>query len=233
MFSFLTWQVVLILTMFKFHILDERDLQGKWVNNNAQYPILRITQSALYFTSLTDLFTQSPPRLLWEASSHMQQLMREDCSYAYPPLSIARYSFTQLSVLVQCRVNKLANGFNTAAQDSNPGPLSRKLEALPLSHNHRSRVRFNKQKEQQTDPPTHVCHWQQRWEHQVPTQEQCLPAAADDPGRCGSETVGQSRPVHSPWPPTHPREHAVNNDNNKSNTWWCDDTCTKAILQEL
>ena len=28
-------------------------------------------------TSLTDLFTQTPSRLLWEASSHMLQLMRE------------------------------------------------------------------------------------------------------------------------------------------------------------
>ena len=59
----------------------------------AQYPVLRTVQSALHFTSLTDLFTQTPSRLLWEASSHMLQLMREGCSYTYPPLSIARYSF--------------------------------------------------------------------------------------------------------------------------------------------
>ena len=58
----------------------------------------------------------------------------EDCSYTYPPLSIARYSFTQLSELEQCRVKKLAQGFNTAAQDSNPGSLSRESKALPLSH---------------------------------------------------------------------------------------------------
>ena len=65
-------------------------------------------------TSLTDLFTQTPSRLLWEASSRMLQLMREGCSYTYPPLSIARYSFIQLSELEQCRVKKLAQGFNTA-----------------------------------------------------------------------------------------------------------------------
>ena len=59
----------------------------------AQYPVLRTAQSALHFTSLTDLFTKTPSRLLWEASSHMLQLMREGCSYTYPPLSIARYSF--------------------------------------------------------------------------------------------------------------------------------------------
>ena len=60
----------------------------------AHYPILRIAQSALHFTSLTDLFTQTPFQLLWEASSHMQQLMREGCSYTYPPISTARYSYS-------------------------------------------------------------------------------------------------------------------------------------------
>ena len=59
----------------------------------AQYPVLRTVQSALHFTSLTDLFTQTPSQLLWEASSHMLQLMREGCSYTYPPLSTARYAF--------------------------------------------------------------------------------------------------------------------------------------------
>ena len=73
-----------------------------------QYPVLRTAQSALHFTSLTDLFTQTPSRLLWEASSHMLQLMREGCSYTYPPLSTARYSFIQLSDLEQCSVNKIA-----------------------------------------------------------------------------------------------------------------------------
>ena len=65
----------------------------------AQYPVLRTIQNALHFTSPTDLFTQTPSRLLWEASSHMLQLMHEGCSYTYPPLSIARYSFIQLSEL--------------------------------------------------------------------------------------------------------------------------------------
>ena len=51
-----------------------------------QYPILRIAQSALHITSLADLFKQKPSQLLWEASSHMLQSMREGCSYTYPPL---------------------------------------------------------------------------------------------------------------------------------------------------
>ena len=54
----------------------------------AQYPVLRTVQCALDFTSLTDLFTQTPSQLLWEASSHMLQLMRECCSYTHPPLCI-------------------------------------------------------------------------------------------------------------------------------------------------
>ena len=74
------------------------------VNSEFSQPI----QSALHFTSLTDLFTQTPARPLWEASSHMLQLMREGCSYTYPPLSIARYSFIRLSEVEHCRVEKPA-----------------------------------------------------------------------------------------------------------------------------
>ena len=73
----------------------------------AHYPVLRTIQSTLHFTSLTELFTQTPFRLLWEASSHMLQLMREGCSYTYPPLSIVRYSYTQLSELEQCSEKNL------------------------------------------------------------------------------------------------------------------------------
>ena len=70
----------------------EKVRKGKFIYI-AQYLILRTVQSAIHFTSLTDLFTQSLPQLLWEASSHMLQLMHEGCSYTCPPLSIARYSF--------------------------------------------------------------------------------------------------------------------------------------------
>ena len=100
----------------------------------AQYPVLRTVQSTLHFTSLADLFTETPSRLLWEASSHTIRLMREGCSYTYPPLSIVRYSFIQLNELEQCRVKKLAQGFNTTAQDLNQGSRSRESEALPMSH---------------------------------------------------------------------------------------------------
>ena len=112
------------------YVIVVHNVQGMWISvervkkrSIVQYPVLRTVQSALHFTSLTDLFTQTPSRLLWEASSHMQQLMREGCSYIYPPLSIAMYSFIQLSELEQCRLKKLAQGFNTTTQGSNLGSL--------------------------------------------------------------------------------------------------------------
>ena len=74
-----------------------------------QYPVLRTVQSTLHFTSLTDLFIQTPSHLI-------------------------SYSFIQLSELEQCRVKNLAQGFNIAAQDSNPGSISRDSEAQPLTH---------------------------------------------------------------------------------------------------
>ena len=52
--------------------------------------------------------------------SAILQLMCKGCSYKYPPLSIARYSFMQLSELEQCRVNKLAQGF-TRSTEFEPG----------------------------------------------------------------------------------------------------------------
>ena len=61
-------------------------IQNKVSSYIAQYPILRTAQSALNITSLADLFNQTPSQLLWEASSHMLQLMREGSSYTYPPL---------------------------------------------------------------------------------------------------------------------------------------------------
>ena len=93
--------------------------------------MLRIAQGALHLISLTDLFNQTPTQLLWEASSHMLQLMREGCSYTYPSLSIAGYSFMQLSEMEQCRVKQLAQGFNTALQDSNLVLLIRESDVLP------------------------------------------------------------------------------------------------------
>ena len=83
----------------------------------AQYPVLRTAQNALHFTSLADLFTQTPPRLLWEASSHIfainaRRLLVHKSTTVYSQILI----FIQLSELAQCRMKKLAQGFNTAAR---------------------------------------------------------------------------------------------------------------------
>ena len=63
---------------------------------------------ALY--SLADLFNRRPSWLLWEAFSHAA-ILRRLLVHKYSSLSIARYSFIQLSELEQCRVKKLAQGF--------------------------------------------------------------------------------------------------------------------------
>ena len=52
-------------------------------------------------------------------------------------ISTTVYSQVLIYMLIeleQCTVKKIAQGFNTATQDSNPGPLSQESEALPLSH---------------------------------------------------------------------------------------------------
>ena len=84
-----------------------------------------MAQSTLHFTLLRHhlKFSGNHPTM-------MLQLMCEGCSYTYPPLSIAMYSFIQLNELEQCRVKKLVHSFNTAAQDSNPGSFSQEAKAL-------------------------------------------------------------------------------------------------------
>ena len=88
--------------------------KSKFLYSAASNPQECSKHFTLYFP--TDLFNQTPSQLLWEASSRKLQLMREGCSYIIPPLSIASNSFIQLSELEQCRLKKLAQCFNTAAQ---------------------------------------------------------------------------------------------------------------------
>ena len=56
----------------------------------AQCQVRMTVHSARHFTYLLDLFNQTLSRLLWEASSHMLQLIRLDWSYTYQSQSIAR-----------------------------------------------------------------------------------------------------------------------------------------------
>ena len=75
------------------------------------------------------LFTLLPGSLFNRSEAKRRLLIHK-----YSPLSIARYSFIQLSELEQCRVKKTCPRFHTIAQDSNPGPLSRLCGALQQSH---------------------------------------------------------------------------------------------------
>ena len=61
----------------------------------------------------------------------MLVLMREGWKYKHPPLSIATYSFIQLSELEQCRVKY--SKCDTAAQASKTGSRSREFDVLRLS----------------------------------------------------------------------------------------------------
>ena len=70
---------------------------------------------------------------MWCRQAVLSDTVLSEAARTHPPLSIASYSFIQLCELEQCRVKTLAQGFNTAAQDSNPGSRSRESEALPLS----------------------------------------------------------------------------------------------------
>ena len=65
----------------------------------------------------------------------MQQLRATAKSLTFPPLSIARYSFTQLSQLVrQWRERKFPIFETVAKGDSNPGSLDCESGILPLSY---------------------------------------------------------------------------------------------------
>ena len=62
----------------------------------AMYPVRWTAQSALHFPSLADLLIPTPFSASLGSILAMQQL-RNDYSLTFPPLSIARYSFIQLS----------------------------------------------------------------------------------------------------------------------------------------
>ena len=90
----------------------------------AWYPDLKTVQSDLIY------FTNQPVHSNANSTSlgrtrKTPQLLREDYLfiYIYPPRSIARYSFVQLSELRQCGVNKIVQALKQQQEDSNPGAL--------------------------------------------------------------------------------------------------------------
>ena len=73
----------------------------------ALYPVRWTAQSALHFPPLADLFIPTPFSASLGSILAMQQL-RNDYSLTFPPLSIASYSFIQLSRLRRREVKENA-----------------------------------------------------------------------------------------------------------------------------
>ena len=93
---------VKILLYSNVPMVIEKHLKGKKVwFYIAQYPVRWTAQSALHFPPLADLFIPTPFSASLGSILAMQQL-RNEYSLTFPPLSIARYSFIQLSRL-RCR----------------------------------------------------------------------------------------------------------------------------------
>ena len=94
-----------LLALHKPIISAKQRSKGKFLYSAVSSPQDRSKRFTLYIPA--DLFNQIPSQLVWEVSSHTLQLIRDGCSYTYPPLSIASYSIIQPSELEQCRVKNL------------------------------------------------------------------------------------------------------------------------------
>ena len=92
--------------------------KGKFLYSAVSSPQDRSKRFSLYFSDTISTSLGSIQRQL--------QLMREGCSYTYPP-GTHLYSCVNWN-----KSEKLAQGFNTTAQDLNLGPLSR--EFVVVSH---------------------------------------------------------------------------------------------------
>ena len=108
--------------------------KGKTGSYITQYPVLSTVQSALHFTPLTDLFTQthisaSLGSIHPYATINARRLFAHTSTTVYSQILIytAEWTGAMLS-------EKLAQCFFTITQDSNPDSRSRESEALPMSH---------------------------------------------------------------------------------------------------
>ena len=110
-------------------------MTGKGSFYIAQYPVRWTAQSALHFLpSLADLFIPTPFSASPGSILAMQQLCATTKSLTFPPLSIARYSFIQLSQQGrQWREGKCPIFQTVAKGDSNPGSLDCESGVLPLA----------------------------------------------------------------------------------------------------
>ena len=110
--------------------------KGKGSFYIAQYPVRWAAQNALHFLpSLTDLFIPTPFSVSPGSILAMQPLRETTKSLTFPPLSIVRYSFIQLSQQGrQWREGKCPIFQTVAKGDSNPGSLDCESGILPLSY---------------------------------------------------------------------------------------------------
>ena len=104
------------------HRGDSRNLVKVWFYI-ALYPVHWTVQSALHCPPLADLFIPTPFSASLGSILAMQQL-RNDYSLTFPPLSIARYSFIQLSRLMRREVKENAQTSKRYQRGFEPG-LSR------------------------------------------------------------------------------------------------------------
>ena len=95
------------------HMLPHCDIYNSIIVNDSfsagqvkRFPVLKTAQTTFTFTSLADLFYQTTSQLLWEASSHTA-INAQRLHIQIATISTARYSFTQLSELEQCRVKNM------------------------------------------------------------------------------------------------------------------------------
>ena len=102
----------------------------------AQYPVRWTAQSASYFfPSLTYLFIPTPFSASPGSILARQQLRAKTKSLTFPPLSIARHSFIQLSQQGrQWREGKCPIFQTVLTGDSNPGSHDCESGILPLSY---------------------------------------------------------------------------------------------------
>ena len=105
----------------------------------ALYPVHWTAQSALHFPSLADLFIPIPFSVSLGSILAMLQL-RNDYSLTFPPLSIVRYSFIQLSRLRRREVKENAQTSKRYQRGFEPG-----LSRLRVRHS-------------TTEPPRSTCY---------------------------------------------------------------------------
>ena len=115
------------------HLLKGKGQRSFYI---AQYPVRWTVQSALHFLpTLTDLFIPTPFSASPGSILASQQLRAKTKSLTFPPLSIARYSFIQLSQQGRQWRERKCPIFETVAKgDSNPGSLDCESGVLPLSY---------------------------------------------------------------------------------------------------